>query len=58
MKIKITTDKGVWIDGAPRAKGFEVELDDVIADAIVANGFAEKIEAPKKETKRISRNAK
>jgi hypothetical protein len=47
MKTKLTTDRGVWIDGHSRGLGYEADLDDAIAEAMIANGFAEEVKAVK-----------
>ena len=52
MKIKITTDIGVWIDSVPRPIGYVCTLDDDVAKAIIANGHAEQVKVgrrPKNE---------
>lgn len=52
-KIKITTDRRPWVDGKPQVNGAILDVDDATADAMVANGFAEKLRsAPKKKVKR------
>lgn len=43
MKIKLITDHGVWIDGQARGIGYEADLDDDVAQAIIDNGFAEEV---------------
>lgn len=52
MKIRLTTDIGVWIDGQPRGEGYEADLDAVVAKAIIENGFAQEVRA-----KRASKDA-
>ena len=47
MKIKLITDRGVWIDGQSRGEGYEADLDEAIAEAMIANGFAEEVKATK-----------
>jgi len=47
MKIKLTTDRGVWIDGHSRGMGYEANLDEAIAEAMIANGFAEEVKLAK-----------
>jgi hypothetical protein len=39
--IKITTPRRVWVDGAPRDLGDEVDVSADEAAALVALGFAE-----------------
>jgi hypothetical protein len=56
MKIKLTTDRGVWIDGHSRGMGYEADLDEAIAEAMITNGFAEEVK-PVKAAKKVS-NAK
>ena len=45
MKIKLITDHGVWVDGKSRGIGYEADLDDTVAQAIIDNGFAEEVKA-------------
>jgi hypothetical protein len=52
MKIKLTTDLGVWIDGQSRGIGYEADLDDATAQAIIDNGFAEAV-----KTRRAAKKA-
>lgn len=47
MKIKLITDRGVWIDGQSRGEGYEADLDEAIAEAMIENGFAEEVKATK-----------
>lgn len=49
MKIKITTDRMPWVNGAPQVAGAEVEAEEADAAALIAAGFAEAVEAPKKK---------
>lgn len=46
--IKITTDRQPWAAGSPQDKGAEIEVDADEAAALVANGFAEMLAAPRK----------
>lgn len=49
-KIKITTDRRPWVDRKPQPMGATLDVDDATADALVENGFAEKVRgAPKKK---------
>ena len=43
--IKITTARMPWAAGRPLSKGEEVDVSDADAAALVANGFAEIIDA-------------
>jgi hypothetical protein len=45
--IKITTSRRVWVDGAPRDLGDEVDVSADEAAALVALGFAEIKAAPR-----------
>lgn len=48
MKIKLTTDIGVWIDGQPRPIGYICTLDDDAAKTIISNGHAEEVKVGRK----------
>lgn len=49
MKIEIITDRKPFINGKAVNMGDVVEVDDADGKAMVANGFAMKIEEPKKK---------
>ena len=50
VKIKITTDKKVWVNGRPQTKGSTAEVDPALADLLIDRGFAEKVRgAPRKK---------
>ena len=50
MKIKITGNRGPWIDGSPRPDGWEGEVDNALGEHLVANNLAEiKKGRPKKD---------
>lgn len=49
MKIKITTDVGVWIDGAPAKRGDVADVDGDAAELMISRGHAEKVSAPRKK---------
>lgn len=44
-RIKITTDRQPWAAGRPLDNGEEIDVTDDEAEALVANGFAEIIDA-------------
>ena len=56
MKIKLITDHGVWVDGKSRGIGYEANLDDAVAQAIIDNGFAEEVKA-KRAAKKVADDA-
>lgn len=58
MKIKLITDHGVWVDGKSRGIGYEADLDDAVAQAIIDNGFAEEVKAARTVKKASSKDDK
>lgn len=56
MKIKLTTDHGVWVDGKSRGIGYEANLDDAVAQAIIDNGFAEEVKPVRAAKKTVSKD--
>jgi len=42
MQIKVTGNRGPWIDGAPRENGWEGEVDAELGKHLIENGLAEK----------------
>lgn len=51
-KIKITTDRRPWLNGAPLEAGAELEVNQEAADLMVGLQFAELVEAPKPSRRR------
>ena len=43
MKIRLTDNRGIFLNGKRRAAGYEADVTEAEADALVANGFAEKM---------------
>ena len=62
MKIKIITDRRPWLDGRKMENGEIANVSDEIADAMIANGFAQRMEvpqpAPKKNKAKVKKDAK
>lgn len=58
MKIKLITDRGVWVDGKSRGIGYEADLDDAVAQAIIDNGFAEEVKAVRTAKKAAAKDGK
>ena len=56
MKIKLTTDLGVWIDGQSRGIGYQADLDEAVAQSIIDNGFAEEVKPVRAAKKAASKN--
>jgi hypothetical protein len=50
MKIEIITDRKPFINGKAANMGDVIEVDDADGKAMVANGFALTVEAPKKKS--------
>lgn len=44
MKIKITTNRQVWVNDAPRNRGDEIDVTDADAKALIDAQFAEAME--------------
>jgi hypothetical protein len=57
MKIKLITDHGVWVDGQSRGIGYEADLDDATAQAMIDNGFAEEVKAKRAVKKAAVKDA-
>ena len=49
MKIKITTDRGPWLDNAPQPNGAVIDADAHIANALIERGWAEKADERQKK---------
>lgn len=47
MKIRLITDRGVWLDGKRRGAGYEADVTNAEADALADNGLAEKVQTRK-----------
>lgn len=58
MKIKLITDHGVWVDGKSRGIGYEADLDDTVAQAIIDNGFAEEVKVVRTVKKAVAKDGK
>lgn len=56
MKIKLITDRGVWIGGQPRGIGYEADLDKAIAQSIIKKGFAEEVKPVRAAKKAASKD--
>ena len=54
MKIKISTDRQPFVNGARAKEGEEFEVTDIEGKAMIANGFAVRAD----ETPKRARNAK
>lgn len=50
MKIRVTTTRGVWVDGQAREEGYVAEVDEASAEAMIANGFAVEVKPRGKRT--------
>jgi len=60
MKIKIITDRRPFVDGRKTEKGEIVDVPDDVAEAMMANEFAQRVEAPKPKkapVKSVKKNA-
>ena len=54
MKIKLTDNRGIWLDGKQQAAGYETTLADVTGKALIASGLAvEVVNAAKIENKKF-----
>ena len=47
MKIRVTDNRGIWLDGASQAEGYETEVDAAVGEALVAAGLAKQIHTRK-----------
>lgn len=45
MKIILTDDRGVWLDGKERKRGYATDVSDGLGASLVAYGLAEKVKA-------------
>lgn len=45
MKIILTDDRGVWLDGKERKQGYAADVSDDLGASLVASGLAEKVKA-------------
>ena len=48
MKVRITTDRMVWVNDRPHPQGAEVDVSATDAHALIELGFAETIKAAQK----------
>lgn len=55
--IKVITSRRPWASTGPLELGAEVEVSDEDAAALVANGFAELVDAPAPPSRRRPRSA-
>lgn len=51
MKIKIITDRKVWVNDAPQLEGAEIDVSAENGAALVELGFAEVVKVAKARTK-------
>jgi hypothetical protein len=51
-KIRITTDRRPWLNGAPLEAGAELDVDATAAEIMVGLQFAELVDAPKPARRR------
>ena len=58
MKLKIITDRGPFVDGRKAAMDDIVEVADDAGKAMIANGFAQRIDEPKPAAKKRGRPKK
>ena len=58
MKIILTDDRGVWLDGKERNRGYAADVSDDLGASLVASGLAEKVEAPSADRNKKSRSVK
>ncbi len=58
MKLKIITDRGPFVDGRPAKMDDVVEVADETGKAMIANGFAQRIDEPKPAAKKRGRPKK
>ena len=58
MKLKIITDRGPFVDGRKAAIDEVVEVPDDAGKAMIANGFAQRVDEPKPAAKKRGRPKK
>lgn len=58
MKLKIITDRGPFVDGRPAQMDDVVEVSDETGKAMIANGFAQRVDDPKPAAKKRGRPKK
>ena len=58
MKLKIITDRGPFVDGRKAAIDEVVEVPDDAGKAMIANGFAQRVDEPKPAAKKRGRPQK
>jgi rare lipoprotein A (peptidoglycan hydrolase) len=58
MKLKIITDRGPFVDGRKAAMDDIVDVSDDAGKAMIANGFAQRIDEPKPAAKKRGRPKK
>jgi hypothetical protein len=51
MKIRLTDNRGIWLDGAQRHEGYEAVLDDVAAQSLIDGGMAKQVHTRAKRSK-------
>lgn len=51
MKIRLTDNRGIWLDGARRSEGYETTVDDTSAQALIDAGMAKQIHTRAKRSK-------
>lgn len=54
MQIKITGNRGPWINGKPRENGWEGEVDETLGRFLIENGLAERKQG--RPAKKVSPN--
>lgn len=58
MKIILTDDRGVWLDGKERKAGHEASVSEDVGAALVKAGLAKKVETPLIDRNKKSRSSK
>ena len=58
MKLKIITDRGPFVDGRKAAMDDIVDVSEDAAKAMIANGFAQRVDEPKPAAKKRGRPKK
>jgi hypothetical protein len=43
MKIVLIDDRGIWLDGEAREKGYEATVDPTVGEALVEAGLASEL---------------
>tara|TARA_R110002153_G_scaffold183118_1_gene336338 strand:- start:59 stop:247 length:189 start_codon:yes stop_codon:yes gene_type:complete len=58
MKIILTDDRGVWLDGKECRLGHEAAVSDDTGEALIKAGLADKVEATLSDRNKKSRISK